>query len=161
MRHPLAIAKQKYNSHKHSSKYREIEFNITFDEWYNWWLSNGVDKNQIQPIKTASTLCMCRFNDIGSYQLDNIYADTISNNSITANQGRKHSDDTKKLMSEQTLGRTAWNKGKKGLQIAWNKGLTGQVSPMLNKKHSEETKEKIRQSIILKRSIDKGDLQCN
>ena len=47
-------------------------------------------------------------------------------------------------------GKTAWNKGKKGVQVAWNKGkryYTGH-------KHTEETKEKIRLSSIGRRHLD-------
>lgn len=62
------------------------------------------------------------------------------------NVGRKHSDETKKRMSESRKGRmvwnsgkkgsqTPWNKGKKGVQVAWNKGITGVF------KASEETKK--------------------
>lgn len=59
-------------------------------------------------------------------------------------------------------GKTPWNKGKTGLQVAWNKGiprtketkeklsksLTGRKSPcgMKGKKHSIETKEKMSKS---------------
>lgn len=42
--------------------------------------------------------------------------------------------------------RIPWNKGKKGLQVAWNKG----------KSHSPETKEKIRQSLKGRKSWNKG-----
>lgn len=37
--------------------------------------------------------------------------------------GRKHTEETKKKLSEYRKGREPWNKGKKGLQVAWNKGL--------------------------------------
>ena len=45
--HPLSLAKKKYSRHKAQSKFRKIDFNFTFDEWYNWWLKHGVDKNSI------------------------------------------------------------------------------------------------------------------
>ena len=43
---------------------------------------------------------------------------------------------------EGVTGRTPWNKGKKGLQTAWNKGITGSASHLSNKR-SEEHKKKI------------------
>jgi hypothetical protein len=55
---------------------RNISFEITFSEWYYWWLENGVDKN----IDSAHDLCMCRNNDTGPYRLDNIYFATRSQN---------------------------------------------------------------------------------
>lgn len=36
--------------------------------------------------------------------------------------GRTHSEESKKKMSESAKGRIPWNKGIKGMQIAWNKG---------------------------------------
>ena len=38
--------------------------------------------------------------------------------------GRKHSDETKRKISKSKKGLVPWNKNKKGLQVAWNKGLT-------------------------------------
>src|ERR1035437_1461841 len=60
-------------------------------------------------------------------------------------------------MRNALKGKTPWNKGKKGLQVGWNKGLKisdeirkniseahkGLVSGMKGKKHSEETRRKI------------------
>lgn len=52
-------------------------------------------------------------------------------------------------------GLSPWNKNKKGLQVAWNKGLTGENNskilsgknhPMYGKHHTEEAKEKIRKA---------------
>ena len=37
--------------------------------------------------------------------------------------GKTHSEESKKKMSESAKGRTPWNKGKKGLQTSWNKGI--------------------------------------
>lgn len=57
-------------------------------------------------------------------------------------------------------GNIPWNKGKKGLQVAWNKGLTKENDERvkkysisstqwkIGKKHSEEHKEKIRKSML-------------
>lgn len=72
--HPLSLAKKKYARHKAQSKFRSIDFNLTFDEWYNWWLQQGVDKNQDTfKLQDPNRLCMCRYNDLGPYQLGNIY----------------------------------------------------------------------------------------
>lgn len=45
----------------------------------------------------------------------------------------KRSEDQRKKLSDYHKGKIPWNKGKKGLQIAWNKGL----------KWPQETKDKI------------------
>lgn len=75
-----SIAKNRYNGAKSRSNQRGIDFKLSFDQWYDWWLSNGVDKNKKQPPKTKDTLCMCRYGDIGPYELSNIYCATVSEN---------------------------------------------------------------------------------
>lgn len=77
-------AKSLYSAHKNTSLKRNIPFQLTFDEWYNWWLSNGVDKQISLGRQHRNTLCMCRYNDTGPYSLSNIYCDTMANNSSDA-----------------------------------------------------------------------------
>ena len=72
---------QNYNAHKKSEENSVINFNLTFDEWYNWWLNNGLDRNISQGKRNKDTLCMCRYGDIGAYSLDNIYCATAGQNS--------------------------------------------------------------------------------
>lgn len=74
------IAKSKYNWQKNSAQKRGISWELSFEQWYNWWLSNGVDKNIDTSLMTSAKLCMCRQNDSGPYSLSNIYCDTNSNN---------------------------------------------------------------------------------
>jgi len=79
----LKDARMKYlNKRLESIKKRNIEFNITFEEWYIWFFIRGVDKNLPSlGIKNKDTLCMCRKGDVGPYSLDNIYIATLSQNS--------------------------------------------------------------------------------
>ena len=84
-------AKQSYQTQKwNAERIRGIQFLLTFEEWYNWWLQQGVDKNQPQPKKGPNTLCMCRFGDTGPYSLTNIYCDTVSGNVTFARQNKKY-----------------------------------------------------------------------
>lgn len=82
MKHPLAQAKNKYREQYRSAIGRNIPFLLTFDEWYNWWLSNGIDKNAPanKSLKTGADPCMCRKNDSGPYELSNIFFATRSFN---------------------------------------------------------------------------------
>lgn len=76
-----------------------------------------------------------------------------------ANKGKHHSEETKLKMSIAKKGKVPWNKGKKGLQIGWNKGKKASdevkrklsishlgLKNNLGNKHTEETKNKIRNS---------------
>lgn len=72
-------AKSRYNDQKGAARKRGIAFNLTFEQWDQWFLNQGIDRN-IPQGKDANCWCMCRFNDQGSYDLNNIYLDTNSNN---------------------------------------------------------------------------------
>ena len=79
----LSRAQTAYRVQQTKSMQRDIDFKLSFTEWYDWWLNNGIDKNQTQP-NTGNTLCMCRFNDRGAYELGNIYLATRAQNSSDA-----------------------------------------------------------------------------
>lgn len=55
--------------------------------------------------------------------------------------GKKHSKERCEKRSKSLKGRTVWNKGKKGLQIAWNKGLTKETDERV-KKCSQPSKKR-------------------
>ena len=78
--HPLALAKWKFAKHRAQSKYRGIEFNFSFKEWYDWWLSNGIDKNIDIKWVGPERPCMCRKGDDGPYEINNVYFATNSEN---------------------------------------------------------------------------------
>lgn len=73
--------KSAYLIQKRKAFSRGIDFELTFEEWAQWWSEQGVDKNQSNG-NTAETLCMCRKGDTGPYSLDNIYCATRRQNSI-------------------------------------------------------------------------------
>jgi len=73
-------SEQLYNYQRRSAKKRNIAWQLTYKEWYNWWLSNGIDKNKDFEPMSAQKLCMCRYNDSGPYALHNIYCSTNSDN---------------------------------------------------------------------------------
>ena len=84
----MIIAKKRFTYAKFGAKKRKVVFLLTFNEWYQWWLQNGVDKNDpaIGGIKRSqlTELCMCRFNDAGPYALNNVYCATRGKNSKDA-----------------------------------------------------------------------------
>jgi hypothetical protein len=71
---------------------------------------------------------------LNKYKTDKEYYDkvVIGNQKPRKKSNYRPSGDTRKKMSEAKIGNEPWNKGKKGLQVAWNKNI-----PM-----SEETKLK-------------------
>lgn len=52
-----------------------------------------------------------------------VHSDETKRKIGDAHRGSKRTAETKKKMSEAAKGRIPWNKGKKGVQVAWNKGL--------------------------------------
>jgi hypothetical protein len=88
--------KPKYLVQKFSAEKRGILWKLTFQEWYDWWLSTN---HYHERGRKSDQYCMCRFNDIGPYSLSNIYCDTNHNNSKLngdAKHFKKHSVSTKK-----------------------------------------------------------------
>lgn len=67
----------KYLDHKHRAKQCGIEFNLTFDEWWEIWQPHYEDRG-------IGKLVMCRFNDEGSYEVGNVRIDTQANNNREA-----------------------------------------------------------------------------
>jgi|DEB0MinimDraft_4_1074332.scaffolds.fasta_scaffold23367_4 ferredoxin-thioredoxin reductase catalytic subunit len=72
----MKLAKQRYAWHRQTAKKRGIAFNFTFNEWYDWWLSNGIDKNTQTKDSSFKKMCMCRYNDQGAYEFGNVYCAT-------------------------------------------------------------------------------------
>lgn len=64
-----------YNTQKNNAKKRDIPFEISFEEWCEWWGDDFSKRGS-----RHDDLCMCRFNDEGPYKLGNIYKDTFENN---------------------------------------------------------------------------------
>lgn len=82
----VKIAKRRYKEHKHNAKKRNVEFLITFQEWYDWWSATGKWDQRGQG---SDKYCMCRVNDKGPYAIGNIFCDTYGNNTRMAHKGKK------------------------------------------------------------------------
>ena len=67
----------KYKYHKSSAKFRGVEFKLTFEEWYDIWLSSG---HWEQRGIGKDKYCMSRYNDTGAYEIGNVFIQTNSNN---------------------------------------------------------------------------------
>jgi hypothetical protein len=110
---------QKYSALKRSDKNgNKIEWKLTFEQWWDWWQATGLyDKRGCK----KGQYVMARVDDLGPYELGNIFCTTCGENIKASNTVRAVSDHHKEVAG--ALGRT-------------HKGKT----------RTEETKENIRQA---------------
>jgi hypothetical protein len=98
-----STVKHKYNVHKAGAKRRNIAFELSFEEWYDIWLSSGKWEERG---KGANGYCMCRYGDKGPYDKGNVYIATNAENGKEANTGRLQSDSKREKLSNIAKGRT-------------------------------------------------------
>jgi hypothetical protein len=72
-----ATPKGKWVDHKHRAKQSGIDFNLSFEEWWQLWEPHWEDRG-------IGGLVMCRTNDSGAYELGNVRIDTQANNNREA-----------------------------------------------------------------------------
>lgn len=107
MNHPLAVARKKFSRHRAQAKYRNIQFNFDFDTWYNWWLSNSVDKNVNVKWSGSFRPCMCRYGDTGAYEPNNVYFATHPQN---ARDAHLHSAKPRNYVKTYRVGTTLYDR---------------------------------------------------
>ncbi len=66
----------RYNVQKQTAKRRGIEFLLSFNQWWEIWQGSWEQRG-----KHKDDLVMCRYGDVGAYEVGNVYLDTVSNNS--------------------------------------------------------------------------------
>ena len=94
--------RQGYTRSKSDAKRRGIEFQLTFEEWKQWWDETG--KWQLRG-KTKGSYQMCRINDVGPYALSNVYCDTVEANSGLPHAGQKRPPEWKQKIQQQLAGK--------------------------------------------------------
>ena len=126
-------------------------------------------------VKQAMCWAVGKFAQVNKNQQRNFTSweyQKIRENISFARTGKKHSDESRKKMSEKAKGRTPWNKGKTGVQThsaesnkkrsetlkgrirtedfcqKVSNGKKGHKAGMTGKKHSEETLQKMRDSAL-------------
>jgi len=72
-KHPFWRAILKYQRHRALAKFRGIDFNFNYEDWYQWWLNQGIDKNVDVKWQGGQRPCMCRYDDKGPYEIGNVY----------------------------------------------------------------------------------------
>ncbi|QQG32169.1 hypothetical protein CkP1_0146 [Citrobacter phage CkP1] len=105
-----AIDFAKYNSQRHAAIRRGISWELTFEQWIEWWKSTGKYNERG---RKGHEYCMCRKGDVGPYSLSNIYCATNNQNTRDAVKngkwatppktltfkGKHHSKETKRKIS--------------------------------------------------------------
>lgn len=69
-------ARNRYHYQKSLFKRQGQQWNLSFEDWYQWWLAQGVDKNGQIPMATAETLVMRRIDPREPWQLGNLKVTT-------------------------------------------------------------------------------------
>lgn len=101
-------AKARFVSQKHGAEHRGIGWELTFDQWLEWWGSD-LDRRGNGPLD----LQMCRRGDAGPYSLGNIYKGTQKENAQTAgNLKRNRAADMAKQAHEAHLNALMWGASK-------------------------------------------------
>ena len=113
----LARAKLAYGYQKGGAKHRGIAWELTFDQWLEWWGSDldrrgvGVDSLQMQ-----------RPNDSGPYAIGNIYKGTPKQNMQTkGNMQRNRSADRQKRKHQEYLDSLMWAPSKEARDEIYSK----------------------------------------
>jgi len=91
-----------YQDQKATAKRRGIDFNITFENWKKWWISTGKADNRG---RNKGCYQMCRLNDEGAYEIENIYCATITKNMQDKQLGKPLAEHIKIKVSETMRGR--------------------------------------------------------
>ena len=77
------LTKQHFGYQRRSAKGRGIDFELTYEEWLDIWMSSGFAHLRG---KGTGTYCMARHNDIGPYAVGNVSIITFEQNVIDGNK---------------------------------------------------------------------------
>ena len=99
------IAKVKYREHckrckegKTDAAGRPVKMLLNFEEWCDIWVDSG---KWAKRGNKRGQYCMCRKDDLGHYEVGNVYIDLHSTNISTADRsGWSHTDEAKARISE-------------------------------------------------------------
>jgi len=81
-----------YKAQKSNARTRGIPFMLTFEQWMAIWIESG---KLDQRGRGAQKFCMCRNNDVGPYEIGNVFIGTGRENVRDGNLGKFDSEETK------------------------------------------------------------------
>lgn len=138
---------RKYIEHKHNAKKRNVDFLLTFEEWYQTWLDSGHLNERGQGVGKYQ---MGRFGDEGPYAIGNIKIILHSENVTEGNNKRFRSpaarqaisnSNSKRYVSEETKAKIGNSLRGRTLSQEHKKNI---IEGMKANPLSEEAREKIR-----------------
>lgn len=95
--------KEKYWAQKAQAKHRKVDFNLTFEEWWDIWQQSG---KWDERGRKRGQYVMSRCNDSGAYEVGNVFIQTCGDNARDAAPNRV-------FTKESFKHRIPWNKGQK------------------------------------------------
>lgn len=95
--HPSNPDKRAWQLHRNNAKQRGIEFKLTFEEWFCWWMETG---HYMERGREVGKYVMGRKGDKGAYELGNIECVLANENSRAPHAGKPKSEEWKAKLRE-------------------------------------------------------------
>ena len=92
----------KYNMQKRNATARGILFLLSFEQWLSIWNDSGKMEERG---RGADKYCMCRYGDLGAYEVGNVFIGTGKENVRDGNLGKHDSQETRYKKSIALLGK--------------------------------------------------------
>jgi hypothetical protein len=100
----MNLINKKFIDHRTSARNRGLDFNLTFSEWWDIWEQSG---HWEQRGRRRDQYVMSRKNDIGPYEVGNVFIQLASGNSYDRSIGRPQSEESRQKNREAQLKRYA------------------------------------------------------
>ena len=133
------VPKNAFHQQKSNAKSREIEWLLTFEEWWQIWKHSGKWSKRG---RSKGQYCMCRIGDKGPYAKGNVKIATVSAN-VKELIPYVRTDEWKRKLVERMKGHKIWlgRKHKRKTKKKISKSNKGRVPGFGGKHHSEKTKK--------------------
>lgn len=89
--------KRRWQVHRTNARMRGIEFKLTFEEWFCWWMDTG---HYMERGNKRGQYVMGRIGDKGAYELGNIVCIQAQENSTAPHVGKPKSEEWKAKLRE-------------------------------------------------------------
>ena len=101
----------RYKMQERNAQARGISFLLSYEQWLAIWTDSG---KLDQRGRGAKKFCMCRNNDIGPYEVGNVFIGTGRENVRDGNLGKKMKQDVRDKISKANKGKPhPWSAGEK------------------------------------------------